>query len=78
MNPRVTNVSYQSPHKLVLTFTNKEQKTFDLKPYLQYPVFEPLQNEIFCQRAKVYLGTVVWDDVIDMDLDILFLESRSV
>lgn len=60
MNPRVTHVSYQSPHKLLLTFSNQEQKAFDLKPFLQYPVFQPLQDEARCQKAKVCLGTVAW------------------
>ena len=78
MNPRVIHVSYQSPYKLLLTFSNREQKQFDLTPYLRYPVFQPLQNEAFCQKAKVCFGTVAWDEVIDMDPDTLFLESYRI
>lgn len=76
MNPRVKNVEYQSPYKLKLVFTNNEVKQFDLAPYLSYPVYEPLSDEAFCQKAKVFLGTVVWDDVIDFDPDTLFLEAE--
>jgi len=38
MNPRVSLVQYQSPHKLILTFTNKEVKEFDFGSYLNYQV----------------------------------------
>lgn len=34
MNPRVVDVHYQTPYKLILTFANNEQKKFILKPYL--------------------------------------------
>ena len=78
MNPRVKEVHYQSPYKLILTFSNNEEKQFDLVPYLHYPVFTALKDEAFCKKAKVLLGTVDWDDTIDFDPDTLFLESVAV
>lgn len=76
MNPRVKNVEYKSPHDLVITFSNDEIKIFDLSAYFQYPVYEPLKDPVFCNKAKVSMGTVVWDDVIDFDPDTLYLESQ--
>ncbi len=76
MNPRVKAVQYESPYKLILTFTNNEVRAFDLSHYFHYPVYESLRNESFCAKAKVYLGTVIWDEVIDFDPDTLFLESK--
>ncbi len=78
MNPRVTNVEYKSQYKLILTFENGEMKEFSLSPYLQYPVFESLTDESFCRKAKVFNGTVVWDDTTDFDPDTLYLESKSL
>ena len=40
MNPRVSSVQYQSPYKLVLTFTSNEVKEFDFRSYLAFPVYE--------------------------------------
>ena len=76
MNPRVTVVEYKSKHKLLLTFENGELKEFNLSPYLHYPVFESLNDEWFCSKAKVFNGTVAWDDTIDFDPDTLYLESK--
>lgn len=78
MNPRVLKVRYMSPYRLVLTFTNFEIKEFDLSTYLNYSVFEPLQNESFCASAKVFNGTVVWNDDIDFDPDRLYLEAKPI
>ena len=78
MNPRVIAVEYKSKHKLILTFENRELKEFNLTPYLHYPVFESLNDESFCSKAKVFNGTVVWDETTDFDPDTLYLESRSL
>jgi hypothetical protein len=78
MNPRVTIAEYQKPYKLILTFTNKEVKEFDLSKYLDYPVYKILKDETYCRKARVFNGTVIWDDLTDFDPDILYLESREV
>ena len=76
MNPRVSLVQYQSPHKLILTFSNKEVKEFDFVSYLNYPVYKALNDEAYCKKARVFNGTVVWDDSTDFDPDTLYLESK--
>lgn len=78
MNPTISFVKYKSPYKLVLTFTNKEVKEFDFGGYLNYPVYRPLRDEAFCNKARVFNGTVVWDENIDFDPDRLYLESKPV
>ncbi len=78
MNPRVTIVKYENPYKLLLTFTNKEIKKFDFTKYLNYPVYEVLKDEGYCKKAKVFNGTVVWDDSVDFDPDTLYIESKPV
>ncbi len=78
MNPRVSSVQYQSQYKLILTFTNKEVREFDLAPYLNYPIFEVLKDESYCRKAKVFNGTVVWDEFTDFDPDTLYLESKPL
>ena len=78
MNPRIKKVEYKSPYKLILSFDNDERKEFDISPYLSYPVFKILQDESFCRRAKIFNGTVVWNDEIDFDPDTLYLESKPL
>lgn len=76
MNPRVKEVKYESPYKLILTFTNNEVKEFNFTSYLGYPVYEALKDEAFCHKATVINGTVAWDNEIDFDPDTLYLESK--
>lgn len=78
MNPRVKIVRYKKPYKLILTFTNKEVKEFDLSKYLTVPVYEILKDETFCKKAKVFNGTVVWNESTDFDPDTLYLESKTL
>jgi hypothetical protein len=47
MNPRPVNVEYISPYKLIITFADGKAKQFDIKPYLHFPIYQPLQNEVF-------------------------------
>ena len=78
MNPRVITVEYQSPYKLRLCFSDNNIKQFDLSPYLQYPVYQPLQDESFCSKARVAFDTVVWNDSLDFVPDTLYSESKTI
>lgn len=76
MNPRVCAVKYQHPYKLILTFSNGEVSGFDMKNYLDYPVYKKLKDPELCSNAKVFRGTVVWED--DIDPDTLYIESIPI
>jgi len=78
MNPRVTAVTANADHSLTLTFQNGELKRFDLRPYLGYPAFTPLQNIGFFLLARADHGTVSWPQDIDFDPDTLYLDSETV
>jgi hypothetical protein len=78
MNPRVIEVKYQSPHFLILTFTNKEKRRFSYKPYTVFPVYRKLENPVFAEQVYCTNGTVAWDDMTDFDPDTLYLESEAI
>lgn len=61
---------------LCLLFNNGEKRTFDMKPYLQYPVFRRLENKAFFSLARVDYGTVTWPGDIDIAPETLY--DRSV
>jgi hypothetical protein len=62
----------------LLTFDNNEVKVFNFSAYLDYPVYQDLKDEAFCRVVKVVDGIVQWDDEIDFDPDILYLESKPL
>ena len=61
---------------LLLTFSSGEQRHFDMRPYLHYPVFRRLENPGHFSLARIDYGTVVWPGDIDIAPETLY--SRSV
>lgn len=61
---------------LLLTFNSGEQRRFDMRPYLHYPVFRRLENPVFFSMARVDYGTVTWPGDIDIAPETLY--ERSV
>ena len=78
MNSRVLAVTYKSPFKLVLTFSNNEVKQFDLVHFLHYPIYSPLKAEFFCKKVATFNSTVIWNDFIDFDPDTLYPKSEAM
>ncbi len=76
MNPRVITAECQPDQTIVLTFDNGEKRRFDARPYLDYPVFQPLQEITYFLRGKADHGTVAWPNEEDFCPDTLYLESR--
>ena len=76
MNPRVKQVKAADDYLLELEFDNGETGVFSMKPYLPYPVFQPLKDVSFFKKAHVTMGFVSWDEDIDMSPDTLYLESK--
>ena len=76
MNPRITFVEPQENFKLKLKFTDNTIREFDMKPYLSYPAFEDLHEIALFKKATIFLGTVKWNDEIDISPDTLFLDSK--
>lgn len=78
MNPRVKAVIPQSGYKLLLTFTNNEQKIFDVSPYLEKGIFVELQNELIFNTVKPCLGSIEWCNGADLCPDMLFEDSVTI
>jgi len=78
MNPRAIEVKYLGDYQLLITFTKKEVKQFDLKSYLHFPVYEPPKDESFCKRVKAVDGILLWNEYIDLDPDTVYLEGKTI
>ncbi len=73
---RVVTVEPKSDYRLFLQFNNGEKRLFDMRPYLQYPVFVSLNNQHIFNLAKVDYGTVTWPGDLDIAPETLY--GRSV
>lgn len=78
MNPYVKSAKPQKDYCLLLTFVNGEKRHFDLKPYLEKPIFKQLKNMAIFKTARVVSGSVEWQGEIDLSYDTLYLESKPI
>ncbi len=78
MNPRPTDVKVLDNYELLILFQNGEQKIFDVKPLLNLPLYQPLQNKALFHSAKADGMCVCWNDDIDICPDMLYTDSRSL
>lgn len=76
MNPKVRSVQPLPPHRLLLEFSNGEQRIFDVEPYLSRGVFVALRNPNTFVAARVIAGSVEWPGAIDLSYDTLYLGSE--
>lgn len=68
----VVSVTPLPDYRLDLVFENGEQRQFDMRPYLGFPVYRPLENLGFFGLAKIDYGTVVWPGEIDIAPETLY------
>ncbi|MBM3405249.1 MAG: DUF2442 domain-containing protein [Bacteroidetes bacterium] len=77
MNPRVAKVSPLENYQLLLTFTNGEERVFDMNPYLEKGMFRELKNQSIFRSVKVFLGSIQWINGLDLCPDTLYLNSTK-
>lgn len=75
MNPRVIKVIPQEGYSLLLTFSNDEVKKFDMKPYLAFGDFKELNDLKIFNSVKPFLGSVQWNNELDLCVDTLYSEG---
>lgn len=75
MNPRVKDVKANTDYTLSLTFNNGEVKVFDMKPYLDKGAFRELKYPGMFKSVKPFLGSIQWQNELDLCPDTLYEES---
>ena len=65
----------QTDYRLLVTFSNNEQRIFDVKPYLDFKPFNELKNETLFNTVKPGGLSVVWPRGQDICPDELYYNS---
>ena len=78
LGPRVMKAVPMADYRLLLSFTNGEERVFDAKALLPFKVFKPLENKQFFDLVQVAHGTVQWPNDIDYCPDTLYAQSAPV
>ena len=65
-------------YKLLITFDNREQRIFDVEPYLSDNFFAPLRNPSVFNTVKVSPISLEWTGGIDICPDELYYNSHKI
>ena len=79
MTPDVVGVRVLRPYVIEVTFADGVRGCVDIAPELHGPVFEPLRDPTFFERAgvDVEVGTVVWPNGADLSPEFLYSAASS-
>jgi len=78
MSPEVINVKPEKDYTLHLWFTNGEEGIFDVKPYLDFEVFQSLRDEKMFRTVRPFIGTIQWANYADLCPDTVYLDSVKI
>ena len=73
MNPKVIKVLPEQNYMLNIWFANGEQRRFDMKPYLDFEVFQALKDQKVFNTVTPFLGSVTWSNDSDLSYDTLYI-----
>jgi len=68
----VVAVQVADEYQLMLTFENKEQRLFDMRPFIETPPWNRLKHGDVFRKVSIQQGTVVWPGQIDIDPETLY------
>ncbi len=67
MYPAVKEVSPKEDYLLAITFDNGEHGILDMKPFLDFGIFQSLKNRNAFNCVKVAFDTIEWESGADLD-----------
>lgn len=75
--PSVTRVEALEGHRLRIDFSNGETGLLDVKPWLDFGVFQRLRDPEAFRRVKVAWDTVEWDCGPDLDPELVYARAEK-
>jgi hypothetical protein len=67
MYPAVVTVRANDDYSLWVVFDDGTEGTLDVKPYLDFGVFQRIKSPEVFRRVRVAFDTVQWDCGVDLD-----------
>ena len=78
MLPSVMKVTPAEDYLLSIDFDTGEQGTLDMKPYLDFGVFQRLKNRSSFERVRVVFDTIGWDTGVDLDPEFVYEKYERI
>ena len=77
-NCKFSDVKPQDNYLLLLTFENGEKRQFDMKPYLDFGIFQELKDIRLFKTVKTSFDSIEWNNEADFDPEILYQKSLKI
>ena len=76
MYPSVIEVIPEGNHLLLIDFSNGESGVLDMKPYLDFGVFQTLKNPHVFSQVHVSFDTIAWNSGVDLDPEFVYTKCQ--
>ncbi len=77
MYPSVTAVVPRNDYLLDITFSNGEYGVLDMKPYLDFGVFNRIKNSESFEKVTVAFDTIEWESGADLDPEFVYAKCQK-
>jgi hypothetical protein len=76
MYPAVKEVTPKENYMLSVIFDNGEHGTLDMKPFLDFGIFQSLKNKNVFNRVRVVFDTIEWESGADLDPEFVYTKCK--
>ena len=77
MYPSVKEVVPRDDYTLFVVFENGERGILDLKPMLDFGVFQRIKDYETFRRVRVSFDTIEWDCGVDLDPEFVYAKCKA-
>jgi hypothetical protein len=77
MYPTVKEVIPGDDYVLSVVFDNGEKGYLDMKPILDFGIFQRIKDYEAFRRVRVTFDTVEWDCGVDLDREFVYKKSKT-
>ncbi|MFH1603620.1 MAG: DUF2442 domain-containing protein [Pseudomonadota bacterium] len=77
MYPSVKEVTPHEDYTLSVVFDNGEEGILDMKPILEFGIFERIKDYGKFRQVRVSFDTIEWDCGVDLDPEFIYEKCKS-
>ncbi len=77
MYPSVVKVVPNDDFTLAIAFDNGEEGILDVRPYLDFGVFQRIRDHEHFRRVRVAFDTIAWDCGVDLDPEFAYAKCKT-
>jgi hypothetical protein len=78
MYPSVQSVIARDDYLLDIRFSNGENGVLDMKPYLDFGIFNKIKDYHCFEKVAVAFDTIEWESGVDLDPEFVYEKCKKV